>query len=70
MTHFPDEYKRLLLDRADDMVEIARVLVQRHPDLTLSECCQIVHISNVDASFAMFYNSLTFTASAPVRKIK
>lgn len=70
MTEFPDTYKKALLDQANGIVEVATVLAVRHPELTLHECCSIVGTAHVDATVSLLFNSLTFTASQSVRKIK
>lgn len=70
MTHFPDAYKKRILEHSEDIVEVAKVLATRNPTLTLAECCSIVGMAQTDATISLIFNSLTFTASQSVRKIK
>jgi hypothetical protein len=70
MTKFPDAYKKHILEHSEDILEVADALRIKRPDLTLIEACAIVSTAHTDCTLAVLMNSVKFTVSDPVRKIK
>lgn len=59
MYKFPNEYKAKLLTHGEEILDVARELARRNPDLNIHTACAVICQANLDASVALIFNSIS-----------
>lgn len=60
--NMPDKYKAQLLANSEALLEVATVLVSKHPELNLHTACSIVTQAHLDMTVALVFNSIVIDA--------